>query len=634
MERLLFAINEERVEKRIAASAKEFATVVGVVQYREAVINALATNSATLLLIRESIPGSQDFVELVRDIRFECPHVRIIAILNQREERTDPTLQALVSVGVYDIINSNSVAITDIVNHIAHPFTFRDVAEYYGGVPKSLLLNEDVEDDESEKRGFFGGLFGGKPKGKKPSGPAVIVSDTRDVQQGGVSDAMRAAIAENADRRSMQNVNTIAEEMTKMRTAELEKQVESLNEQLKAAETARETAKEQSYRAISDADAARRELLAANQEIDHLKADAVKRENDYQREIEELRANDTSATIAEQVREWREREDAYGKEIESLRDTIASLEEQQTAARKQAIIAATDVTSGAEPHIIMPEDTSEYAPTRGYRTICMVGAKHGVGNTTAALNVATALSQKGHKTVLIEFNDRFPLLNQYFEFLSVKNGLDSALTGIEQGDMLAIDAAIIKPHGINTDKPQLQKAYNRMPSSMHFLLFENERLLVDKKEESARANAETVRKLVNYLHEDLDYENIVLDVQPDDRMGRAVLLGCGDMFDRVVMTTTQDPHSVSSLGVLVNMLASVNGGELVKKLVIAMTGYDARNSLSLEKVASWLHLGKKRFVALSDDRTGYLNAATAMSPYLLRDGRYVGELRVLAESCK
>lgn len=641
MSKILYAINQKSAEDEITENIKNFAVCVGAVQYKEAVLSGLSTSGADILLIRESLPGITEFLKLMKDIRFQMPQVRIICILNEREDRQDPMLSSLVSLGIYDIINQDRVSITDIVSHIDSPRTFRDVASYYGGVPAEIMEPPEVvaEPEEEEKKGgLLSGLFGkGKDSRKKHETELVVKTGGGGTMSGTDIETMRLAIQEEADRKARAKVEQIAREMTKKETAMLQARLDQTSRKLTEAMAEKKTSDEQSFRAISELDATKRELLATNQELSALKNQSDETISAFRSQIEALGHTEDPGVIPQKMEEWLKKEQGYQSQIKILRDQLdAAVAANQRSAASVApaphvITGFTDTDMSA---FIMPDDPADYVEVKNANphTYLFAGTKHGVGNTTAALNMASALAERGYKTLYMEFNSHYPLINEYFEFISVPRGIDTAITGLKNGNRISVDAAIIKPHGIQTTKKALSRAYSRLPGALHFMLFSNSYLQKEKQGGNERFDANDLLNLFRYLSDQLGYLYIVIDIQPDDDMGRTIFRQCGEAVDQLVLTCTQDPHSVTTAGLMINDLARSRSSKLVKTMRVLISGFNGANDLSVSKIAKWLNMSSKRFHVLTDDRIGYYSAAYSMTPYILSGGRFIKEIYDLAAS--
>lgn len=181
MVRILFAINHKDAEDAIIkslnaineeagnglgqnAQGKDTYALVAAVTYREALLTAIPTHNPDILVLLETIGGGIDIVELLTKIRFSWPDVRVILITKERKN-DDPLLTTAASLGIYDIINRNTVNVRAIVEHIITPGTPQDVSCYFPDLAvhdQKQGGEEQAEQRKPAKGGFLGGLFGQK----------------------------------------------------------------------------------------------------------------------------------------------------------------------------------------------------------------------------------------------------------------------------------------------------------------------------------------------------------------------------------------------------------------------------------------------------------------------------------------
>lgn len=99
LQKLLFAINHKATEDAISEIIKESHICVGAATYKESVIDLLKKTNPDILIIRETLQGTIKMLNLISEIRIECPTVRIIFISFKRE-KDDLFLESLVNYGI------------------------------------------------------------------------------------------------------------------------------------------------------------------------------------------------------------------------------------------------------------------------------------------------------------------------------------------------------------------------------------------------------------------------------------------------------------------------------------------------------------------------------------------------------
>lgn len=271
---------------------------------------------------------------------------------------------------------------------------------------------------------------------------------------------------------------------------------------------------------------------------------------------------------------------------------------------------------------LLPDDTVYTVPNTSPQTILMIGAKHGIGTTTVALNLATSLAGRGYKTLLVEANPSFPMLNSYFEFTHVPYGIDEVLTAIASGDIGSVERAIIRPHGLRPSDGVLAKIYKKLPAGLHFMLFSNESLLKHSYEQNCFLTEATIYTFLGYLTKRLQYSHIILDIQCDDHRLLQSILNSGYPIDKLCMIMTQDPHALMTAGNLITTLSRAHVSSLVASGEFVINRYNPNADTTQKKIEGMLHIGAAQVFKFSEDSDGYLAAIHAGLPYLLNKGRY------------
>ena len=137
--------------------------------------------------------------------------------------------------------------------------------------------------------------------------------------------------------------------------------------------------------------------------------------------------------------------------------------------------------------------------------------------------------------------------------------------------------------------------------------------------------------LFNYLIIKQQYTHVIVDVQPDDHQTIDALINSGLVINRMIMTMSQDPHSVSSAGVLISNLAKSRASGLVVNAEYVISKFNHTGPLTTAKIAKHLHLPQQQFTALSEDSLGYVASSIAGVPYVISKGRFSSEYDALRE---
>lgn len=301
----------------------------------------------------------------------------------------------------------------------------------------------------------------------------------------------------------------------------------------------------------------------------------------------------------------------YEKEIERLNKELETAKE-----------GGPDYSAPLEYVPLLPDDTVYTVLPGSPKTILMLGAKHGTGTTTLAMNLAASLAGQGFKTLLMEINGAYPVCNQYFEFTHIPYGLEEAINDIAAGEIEKADRAIIRPHGLRPTHGNLGKTYKKLPAGLHFLLPSNKSLINRSFFRNPMVTESTIYTLLNYLSKRQQYGHIILDVQCDDFRTQECLLNSGYPIDKMCVVLTQDTHAAASAGILISNLARSHASSLVAGGEFVINRYNPNAPVTSKKIEHFLHISASQIYRFSEDTSGYLAANHAGIPYLLNKGSF------------
>lgn len=154
MKKVYFAIGHQLVENFITKQLDGKIEVVGSTVYRENILPSVLEKQPDVLITRETLPGSIEFLDIIDRIRVESEKdIQIIFITGGRQPG-DAFLSALVRYQVFDLVVGDNIDIKQVCRMIEQPNKYRDVFMY---APK-------VKVDEKTKKEIF----------EAPSAPKVI----------------------------------------------------------------------------------------------------------------------------------------------------------------------------------------------------------------------------------------------------------------------------------------------------------------------------------------------------------------------------------------------------------------------------------------------------------------------------
>lgn len=619
VQRLLFAINHKDTEDAITAQLGNDYLCVGAVAYREAVLPAITEHHADLVVIRETLGGFLSMEDLAWQIRLECPDVRIIFLASQRR-RGDPFLSLLVSYGIYDIIVSDAVQIQTIVSYILHPRTIRDVAVYFK--PGTVLEDKPESPQPAAKHGgFLNGLFSRSPK---PQEQKLEPDQAPEAVSGVNMAAIRASIEEAANRRAQQGVQEVIKREVETATRDLQRQLKEKEAALASANASLQGITRSEVSSSREIEILRNQLDALKQEHTKEVVGLQAANKEYEQRLLSTKSTHDPEWFLQKSKELEQERDALAERLKAAQREVEQLRQD---AAENADLPRVDY-SMEDGTIVLPDEGQPAAPVIGENHVYLfLGSKHGVGNTSAALNTAATLAATGQKTLLIEMNSRFPLLNHFLELTNLTAGIDTACNGVRQGNYRAVEAAIIKPHALMPANRALGKAYKRLPGNLHFMLFTNNYLV-----NRPGFDLACFKDVIQALQMQSKYGYIVIDVQSDEPDLFRVCVDGGFLADKLVLTVTQDPHAIASAGYLVTALAKSASAKLLRSMTILVNQYIPSVEPKLGKIAKYLSVSGKQCFAISMAREGYIKSAMAAVPYIYNG--QTGEYQALADAIR
>lgn len=663
-QKILYAVQAKAIEdiitRSLAAQTNGAIVNVGTAGYREQVLPSLKQSGADILLYREDLKGSMDIFELMKSIRETFPNVRIIFMAN-KQETTSKLLCSLVFLGIYDIINENSVAPALIIDHILHPHNFGDVAKYF----HSQYMEEFLPDLPAQtlepvpsggKKGFLGGFIknlGLKPSDspsapinssgpEQPAAPAVTVVQSPTVDM----ETMRNAMLEDARRQAQKELDQLVADGVMLQTLSMKEEMEQLKSTVTqmTADLRDKTASEASLK--TQLDEALKLRRNAEEQLLKFRESAELASQQYQAQLVQLQTTKSADWYHEQTEKWLAERAHYKKVIDeqlqkitdltndlsdmkNAKDSLAKeLEERDQKIESMTLAVPRDVATAIdttfEPDfVVVPDEETEYRrmATGDGRIIAFMGTKHGTGNSTVALNTAVALANAGFKTCYIEVNRQFPMVGGFFEFNNIALGLDTAIAALQQNNIQMASRCIIKPHAVNTTNKNLKKIYSRLPGPLHFLLYSNDFVNRCRMGEAPYLTEDDLKNLTYFLTVKERYSYVIVDIQPDDQNALNMFLTSSYRVHQLVMVMSQDTHGIKTAGMMITALARSRGSELVRNTEFVVNQYSPRNKMSTSNICDILHIPARRLSKISLDSEGYMNANYAMVPYVLSNGK-------------
>lgn len=140
--KVLLAVGHEELENFIEAQLNNEFLFIGNATYKEAIIRAVGQKNPHIIVIRETLAGSEDILSIIYELRTRYSDLRIIFVAGDRDAG-DEFLMELVSYGIYDILYGTTIQANMIVSLIRKANTYAEVKEFHPGPQLSLGSNKD-----------------------------------------------------------------------------------------------------------------------------------------------------------------------------------------------------------------------------------------------------------------------------------------------------------------------------------------------------------------------------------------------------------------------------------------------------------------------------------------------------------
>lgn len=703
--KIMYGISAKEYEDYLTKKMQENGIepiIVKAVTYREAILEYLPGSGAEVLIFRDSLNGSVDLGKILEQVRVDYPELQVIFIC--ATTASDPILAKCVTLGIYDIINSNSVNAQEIVRHVLHPANFHDVYQYYRFSNADVPANSQKQNQAEQRArlGILEKLFKTKPQEPEPKeepapGKSNLALPAAQRESKVDQGLMREAIYESAVRDAQANMDDLIQKAVQKETAALREAKAEVEKELSDTKLLMAQRESRTVDLMNQLDAEKAANEELSQENTRLMEESARNITLYEEQISALRSDrDTPTWYAAQEQSWQEQKEGMSQKIHELMDKCATLTaekakleldmEQATAQkpldshsisedklRQEADRLRNELGSSAHelramrselrkvkanleeskkerarleeivgseefarrdfsyPALCVPEtdgsrNTTDNGPSH---VIAVLGAKHGVGTTTVAMNLAASFAKQGHKTLLVELNDRFPLTNEYFELTNVPSGLNTAIIALREGETQAVDGTIIRFRALRPRFSGVAKAYKRLPAGFHLLTYSNEDLIDAMHGEHEHMTPEVMASLIRYLIRKQMYARVVIDIQPDDNETITAISQNAALVDKLLIVMGQDTHSIGSAGVLISNLCKSDGQRLAAGAELVMTRFNQSVGINTPQVSKMLNVQESRFSVLSEDTIGYLEAMASGVPYVINNGVFSGEYELL-----
>lgn len=139
MHKVVLALGDRAAESYFAERQVKH-KIVGITSHRGGVYQQLTHHQPRALVIRDNLPGKEDFLQLIFRIRGEFPDLLIIVLAHGRQAG-DPVLAALVNYGVHNILYGDGINLNSVINLLDKPMSYADVQH----LQPIATLDEDTD---------------------------------------------------------------------------------------------------------------------------------------------------------------------------------------------------------------------------------------------------------------------------------------------------------------------------------------------------------------------------------------------------------------------------------------------------------------------------------------------------------
>lgn len=581
---------EEFLKKQLS---KEY-QFIGEAIYREAVISNALESNPDVLVLRETLNGSTDILDIVYEVRLQLPDARIVFLASERNPG-DSLLAELVGNGVYDILAGNKLSAPDIMTLIREPNKFSDVAMYR---PKLNLTKAKEKVFEAPpvtevvkqvKETVF-------VEGDVPILPPDFGQSTDEEEE---EEPVRKRKAKRNRRRFLKKKDAVEEDDSQnhdiLHPSENKEEEPTFN--LKPVIPAPTLPEKETPKPIAKP---KRNIAFPQKDVSMPKSKSVEvpevptfaftpPETDSEVEVEEPKLDFNPEPITKPVEEKQEIPEE--KELPVFTPTVEPPKVQPTFEAKPPVVEPQRPQPVVEKPQTMPQTPQPQQPMQTsfgngrQKIITFVGGEHGVGNSQVAFNTSLSLAKKGFKTIFIELKEQGSTMEYLYQLAVMNKGLDYALNHMREENLAGLQDSIIHLSDIRSAHTSnlMTNTYQKLPEALSYLFFSPDYIL-ERDPERKTFDPLQLKELCMHLLFQEGYHYIILDVEPDLYHPLSeVALGFGT---HVFFTLTQD---VTHVGRAVRNISEINKRiNIVDKLYYIVNKYEKQAALTKKDLGDWL----------------------------------------------
>lgn len=557
--RVYMAIGMKGMEDFIKQQLRNEYQFVGEAIYREQVVRNAIHARPDIIILRETLNGSKNILDIVYELRLQLPDTRIIFLASDRKPG-DPLLAELVSNGVYDFLTGNQISAPDLINLIREPNKFSDVAMYrpkarVNEQTKEVLYDAPVKEvvKPVKKTVYVEGTSILPPDyGKNQPKPQEEEKEEPKVKR---RNGRRFLSKFDKSTKKQEENNQEIVEKTPSHTVPPIPKKEETPPLFKIEKELKTEPVQQPSKLIFEIDA----------------------EPKPEAEVEPLSKEKPKFEFGPRKQETPQRE------TPPARETPLS-----TIDPEERVSPPPILEPKSEPSLMLVPTKSSVPATNvsgKQKILTFVGGEYGVGNTQTAFTTALTLGKRGFRTIFIELREQGATVEYLYQLSLMDKGLDVALNHLLNENFIGLDKSIIRMSDVrNLNTNQIMAAnYKKFPDNVDFLFFSPDFVLVPD-ENKKKIDPSLLKELCMHLIFQSGYHYIILDAEPDlFNPYTEVALGFGT---HVFFTITQD---VCHIGRAVRNISEIqNRINIANKLYYILNKYDGRATLSQKDIEGWL----------------------------------------------
>lgn len=127
MRKILLAVGHIQLEEYIEKTLSKEYIFVGKIVHKDSIVSTVAKHKPDILVVRETLPGTEDILSVVHELKIHHPKTRIVFLGGDRRVG-DAFLSTLVSLGIYDLLYGANIKADEIIRLIRRENEFKDVA--------------------------------------------------------------------------------------------------------------------------------------------------------------------------------------------------------------------------------------------------------------------------------------------------------------------------------------------------------------------------------------------------------------------------------------------------------------------------------------------------------------------------